>query len=536
MKNIQIIATIILVFLLSSCSSVKKYNEQVSKKHSPDELKKDVDYAYKRLIKLHPKLYLYISKEYLDYKFDSLKNKLNKPLTSVAFYKQLAPVITSIKQGHTSLKPPFKKQTKIEKQEKGKRVNPFNSIEFKKINDKVVVEKTFGTNNTILIGSEVLAIDNNKTSDLINSFKNLYTGDGYNKTFVPEFTRKYIGNFYLFTHGLKDSIQLSLKYKDSLYNKYIYAFEKKLEKETTPLKRLSKAEKKILKEKEKARKEWESKYGYNKYTKENTRNLKIIISDSTNNTSYLKIRSFSKGNYKDFYKEAFMKIDSAKSTNLIIDLRDNLGGRGTEVNELFSYLTNKEYYLIKPFEMTKASSWMYPYLHSKSTLIKSVSILLYPIAKIAQIFLVKNIDGKPHISRFSKLREPKKEYNYNGNIYVLINGISFSSSSLFSSNLKGSNRAFFVGDETGGGFSNTVAGQFVDIELPNSKLNLQFGLYNFKIPYEATPKGYGVKPDKYIEVKTLDKDEQLEWILKDIKSGNKNFKNKMNLEKNKKSP
>lgn len=518
MKNIQIIVIIVLVSLLSSCSSVKKYNEQVSQKHSPDKLKKDVDYAYKKLIKLHPNLYLYISKENLDYKFDSLKNKLTKPLSSIDFYKQLAPVIASIKQGHTSLDPPFKKQTKFEIKEKGKRINPFRSIEFKKIKDKVVVEKTFGINNTILIGSELLSIDNNKTSDLIKSFKHLRTGDGYNKTFVPEFTRKYIGHFYFKTHGLKDSIQLNLKYKDSLYTKYIYAFERKLKKETIHSKKLTKTEKKIIKEKVKARKKWESKYGYNKYREENTRDLKFIISDSIKTIAYLKIRGFNNGNYKDFYKDAFIKIDSAKCKNLIIDLRDNLGGRGTEVNELYSYLTNKEFYLIKPFEMTKASSWMYPFLHNKSVLTKSISVLLFPIAKIAQLFLVKNIDGKPHINMFSKLRKPKEKYNYNGKIYVLINGLSFSSSSFLSSNLKGSGRAFFVGDETGGGFNSTVAGQFVVIELPNSKVHLTFGLYNFEIPFEATPKGYGVKPDKYIEVETLANDKQLEWILRDIQS------------------
>ncbi len=519
MKNIKFII-ITIIFLLNSCSSVEKYNAQISKKHSPDELKQDVDYAYKKLKKLHPNLYLYVSKEKLDSKFESLKNNLTKPLSSIDFYKKFTPVVTSIKQGHTSVFPSYKKQTKTEIKEKGKRIYPFRSINFTNVQNKVIVARTYGKDSTTLVGSELLAIDNEKTNDLINSFKYLNTGDGYNTTFVPNITRKRIGSYYIRTHGLKDSIQLTFKYKDSIYNKYLFSYskKKKLKKDSIQVKKITKIEKKIIKEKAKARKKWERKYGYNKYTKENTRNLKFIISDSINTTAYLKIRGFHNGNYKDFYKETFKKIDSLKTKNLIIDLRDNLGGRLSEITDLYSYLTDKEHYFVTPFKMTKASSWMYPLFHSKSILTKSAVTLLFPLVKIAQIPLVKNINGVPHFNLSTKLKKPKKEHNYKGKIYVLINGNSFSASSVISNHLKANNRAFFVGDETGGAYNSTVAGQFADIVLPNSKVHLYFGIANLETPNKTTPDGYGVKPDKYIETTTIDKDEQLEWILNDIKT------------------
>ena len=50
---------IILSILFSSCKSVEKYNTQIAKKHSPEELKEDVDYAYAKLKKFHPNLYQY---------------------------------------------------------------------------------------------------------------------------------------------------------------------------------------------------------------------------------------------------------------------------------------------------------------------------------------------------------------------------------------------------------------------------------------------------------------------------------------------
>ena len=39
-----------------------------------------------------------------------------------------------------------------------------------------------------------------------------------------------------------------------------------------------------------------------------------------------------------------------------------------------------------------------------------------------------------------------------------------------------------------------------------------------KTPYTTDPDGYGVKPDIYIPTSKLEVDEQLEWVLNDIKN------------------
>jgi C-terminal processing protease CtpA/Prc len=55
----------------------------------------------------------------------------------------------------------------------------------------------------------------------------------------------------------------------------------------------------------------------------------------------MKIRSFNKGDLT-FYKESFRKIDSYKSKTLILDLRDNGGGRLNEI-DLYSYLADSTF-------------------------------------------------------------------------------------------------------------------------------------------------------------------------------------------------
>jgi len=513
----------LLVLLFASCASVEKYNQQITELHSAKELRRDTDYAYRKLQKLHPDLYWYISKEDLDEKFEVLKNNLNEPLSSKEFYKQFAPVIASIKQGHTGVYPPYRKKTKEEKKEKKKSENPFKPLKIQNIGTKLFIKKNYGKDSTLIIGSEIVSVNNEKTQDLVNYFKKLSTSDGYNKTFSPRITSMHFGNYYLNTHSKNDSILITLKNNDSIYSHYLYAkhtkksTSKKKINDTTQLK-ISRVEKKLAKKKKKKNKAWEYTYGYNNYTKEKTRDFKFIEQDSATTISYMKIRRFRNGGYKKFYKESFFKIDSAESTNLIIDLRDNLGGRLGEIDELYSYLTDKEYVFIEDAKMTKKTSFTYPRMHSKSWFKKSLTTLLYPAILVYQGFKVKNKKGDPYF-RFkqSKARMPKPN-NYVGNIYVLINGASFSASTVLSTHLKATERATFVGEETGGAYNGTVAGLFAPIELPNSKVNMKIGLMTIKTPYSTSPDGYGVKPDVYIPTSKLDLDEQLEWVLNDIKN------------------
>jgi len=520
-----ILKTIILlsVLILSSCKSVEKYNTQISKTHSSAELKEDIDYAYNKLKKLHPNLYQYISKESLDNKFKILKKELDQPLSSMEFYKKIAPVIISIRQGHTSVKSPHRLQAKKERKKKGARKGLFRTLKFNTLNDKIYVEKGYGKDSLITKGIELLKIEGQDVKDLVASYQSLDIGDGYNTTFVPEFTRKYIGSYYTKTNLLKDSIQITLKEKDSVFTKYLYAFEKeksKGEKDKNTIKKkkkkLTKSEKKSAKKKKKERLKWEYKYDYNKFTKEVVRDFEFI-KKGDNDIAYVKITNFTDGGYKDFYDEIFKKIDSAKTTNLIIDLRDNTGGSLREIAYFYSYMTDKEHQFINPAKMVKGRRWLYPKTHSRSAVMKTLSYVFFPVLKTYQLLKVKKIDGEPHfVFKSSKVQKPKECYNYKGKIYVLINAVSFSASSVLSTKLQATNRAFFVGEETGGAYNSTVAGNFANVILPNSKENLRIGIMVIDTPHKVTPDGYGVKPDKYIPKTTLETDEQFDWILKDI--------------------
>jgi len=518
MSKIRIICLALLLF--SGCASVKKYNQSISKLHSPEELQKDVDYAYQKITNLHPDLYWYISEDSLAKKFNKLKESIQNPMSSVDFYKQLSPVVASIRQGHTYVNPPKKKQTKKDIKENGRTVNPFKPFAFDNIDNKLIIRKNYGKDSTIIEGSEVLKVDNENTSDLIYSFQNLCTADGYNETFVPRYTITSFSRLYLNTRELKDSIQITLAKNDSVYSHYLFSHKKKesTEKDDTLQDTFpEKTNEKVTKKSKKQRKAWEKKYAYDKYRKHKNRSLEFLELDSVHEVSYIKIRGFEGGKYKKFYKECFSKIDSANSEYLIIDLRDNLGGALSEIHELYSYLTDKEYVFIEKSKMTRRTSFMYPYFHSPSALTKSAAVLFYPILAGIQLTKVRTNDGTPYLSFKSSKKTDPKTNNFKGKIYVLINGTSFSASCILSTNLHAAKRATFVGNETGGAYNGTVAGLRALIELPNSKVNMKVGLLTVNSPFTTSPDGYGIKPDIYISNSTLETDEQLEWILNDIK-------------------
>ncbi|WP_219006682.1 S41 family peptidase [Aquimarina litoralis] len=516
------------IIVLSSCASVEKYNTQISKKHSPEELKQDVDYAYKKLKRLHPDVYWYVSKEELDGKIDKLKNELTRPLTSKEFYKLFAPVITNVKQGHLSVHVPYLKQTKDEIKNKGKRDSPFNTVSFQAVGDQLFLKQVFKGDSTLIEGSEVIAIEDEKIDTLLPFFRTLHASDGYNKTFIPKFVGSRFGFFYTNTHKQKDSVLLHLKFKDSLYQKYLLANYDKPKKESnvkdtvkTVKKKLSKLEKKEAKEARKKLQKKNYKYGYNKKTEDYNRNFEFLKSDDSSAIAYMKIKSFTNGGYKEFYKESFAKIDSAKCKNLIIDLRGNLGGRLTEIDDLYSYLTDKEYVFIEKSKMTGRLSFLYPYFHSESITTKTLATLLSPVLGVYQLFKVKKENGETYFKfRHSKLREPKPN-NFGGKVYVLINGESFSASSVFSTHLKATKRATFVGEETGGAYNGTVAGNYAKIELPNSKINMRVGLLKINAPYTTEPDGYGIKPDISLKSEYNGEDKELEWVIGDIQASNK---------------
>ena len=532
MKKIFTFLSIALV--LASCASIEKHNLQVTKLHSVQDLHDDIDNVYKQLQRHHPRLYQFTTKETLDFKFDSLKKAITSPMDSRLFYKQLAAVTKYVGQGHMSVSPPSKRFKRKERKALQKTKFDVNNLDFEYLDDTLFISNARGK-DSVLINAEVLKINNEKSQNLIKKYKKIIASDGYNTTFHQRVAGKRIMGYYVRDNGRFDSITFTLRNADSTF---IQHYKRQPKKEVSkgsdstktdsikvlkPKRKLTKLEKKEKRLKAKKLKKDRQKYGYNSLTQENTRHLSFVGKDSA--VAMLRIKGFTRGDYKPFYEEVFTTLDTLKTKTLIIDLRDNFGGRLNEIMDLYSYLTDEKFTLINLSETNSRIPVM------KASMANSTSFggklllgIISPVVLTHNLLKTRKKEGKIYYKfKAAKAQEPKP-LNFKGKIYVIINGNSFSASSILSTQLKGSKRATIVGEETGGAYNGTVAGLYKIYVLPNTKISARIGLMHIDSKYKVEPDGYGVKPD--IEIiptyqDRLDKtDPELEWILEDNKKQN----------------
>ena len=500
------------ISLIISCVSVKKHNEKLQIPISVDKLQKDLDFTQRKLEELHPKLYWYISQQRLDFQFDSLKTSIQHPLKPNEFYQKLAPVIANIKEGHLRLNPYNKRLTKKEIKHLKNQKGLLNRYIFVIDQDRIFVKDNVSKIPNMNVGTEILKIHDIPVVDLLQKYNPLINSDGDNTTFQKYSMARRWPSFFTAEYGILDSVKIEGKYQNEMKTFYIY--REKISKEE---KKKTEKENKTLTKSETGKTK-----DYNIVSKSFNRDLQFPTQDST--VAYLKIKTFSGRYSRKFYKQSFALIKKSPTKYLILDVRDNLGGSLSEINNLYSYLVAEDFKFIKDMEVTSRTSMLNAnYFNEIPALTTPIAAITYPIYLIGTALSVKKISDKFYLKNngIFSLKKPKKN-NFDGKIYVLINGSSFSASSIIASKLKGDQRAFLVGEETGGANDGTVAGRYSTEILPHSKLKLPIGLMLVQPNIEFSNLKKGVFPNQEI-IPTLQevlekKDVQLEWIMEEIKS------------------
>lgn len=285
--------TAIFILSLTSCISVKKHNEKQAVCISPEKLKKDVDFAYSKLAELHPQLYWYISKERLDYKFDSVKKTITEPLTPLEFYFKLQPVITDIREGHLSLRIPSKRITKKQIKDLEKKKGMFSRFEYYVKDNRLFIIENKDSIENIKPGTEILSINTIPVSHYLNRYRQLISSDGFNTTFQPYFLKDLFFSYYVAEKGYEDKATF-----ETVYNG---------EKKNYNLTRESKSESDLIHDKENKKRTQEKKVNdYVAFSNSYNRNFKFLDRDST--VAYIKVKSFSSDYPGNFIRKPLKKL------------------------------------------------------------------------------------------------------------------------------------------------------------------------------------------------------------------------------------
>lgn len=464
--------------------------EQQPTIYQPEAMQADLSKFKNALIKTHPGLYTNQSPEKFEEMVNELMLETSKPMQATDFYKVVLKMIANIHDDHTSVK-------------------AFNHLGDIIANQKWLPFQIYVTNERIFMvnnlsnlqipeGSEILAIDGHLSNEILSETLKYFSSDGIHesptlyKLGVSYFTL--FGKLYPQIFGEKSSYNIS--YRD-------YKSKKILNAQVEPISGKNYIELKA------------KRYPSSIPTTE-AFDFKI---NRPGNYAILKINQFFKDSFTepentfpDYYKKCFREISDNKIENLIIDLRDNSGGKAANAAYLLQYFINKP--IIPAKKVTT--------LGNDDYFLKTTGVKL----NLDEDFgLAKQMDGTFKVTKSDALGELKKfdpieEYHFNGKLIVLINGGMVSAAGTAAGLLKEYTNAIMVGSETSGyaGISNGV--QKISILGGHTETAITIPLLHAVYTIDPAIQKRGVIPDYQISNSVQDilenRDAALEFALKNL--------------------
>ena len=483
MKDISARLLLILIMFtnLSVPAQAQKKSYDPEQVFSTAALREDFKFMRSSLEEGHPTLYWYTTKEELDQAFDETYLQIKGEMTEREYLQLLMPLIEKVHCIHTAIKASKAYETHLKQNARYFPLDIWIDPGY-----KLWVRKNNGSDTLVVRGDQVLSINNTTVEQLTQMFVDNTAVDGYIETAKFRFAEKRFSSLLRLYTGEPDTFMLEVvrNITDTLMLK-IPSLSKETEAQIAKDKQrhLNKnAEDKPFRNIENT----ESITGEKIYAKDGNE-FRFIANDSLK-TGYLIIKSFKGSGFNKLYKKTFRWLEEQQLENLVIDLRDNPGGSADAATLLMQYLS------AEPF----------PYY-------KSITI------KKRSFSFKKALDSKFGVFYFTKLRTKKKnasgvheirptvtknikagKLNYDGNVFVLTNGITGSASSLFAANMQYQKKAITIGEETGGGYDGCAGVISSYLTLPNSRVRVRFPLMQILTAAEGQEPGRGVLPDHSI--------------------------------------
>jgi len=226
--------------------------------------------------------------------------------------------------------------------------------------------------------------------------------------------------------------------------------------------------------------ELKKKYG----SRQNPEKYRLAFSEDQQLTKMSIASFYGDEQYYQFLKDAFQEIKSKGSKQLIIDVRNNPGGRSRAVDSLLNYLTDKSYSQYKSIGIRVSEELKANYKQKRPEL-------------YARIEKLPN-DTLFYMDSTAYKHEPNyKESAFTGEVYVLINERSNSAAATFAGVVKEKGLGTIVGNKATGE-NIRYYGDFLMYKLPNTKITFYVSPKEF-IQYGGTNLNQGVEPDVLIQ-------------------------------------
>ena len=434
-----------ILFSTSRCSSQSKGNmtlEEIKRNtFSVEQLKKDFAIMRSSLEEGSPSLYRYKSKEEISRLFDSVNKSFTHPQTIFRFHKTISQLLAGICDGHTKTFLPPAIMGNIYYAQK-----TLLPLELRFFGKEALVYRNY-TSENIQEGARIISINAVPMPELIERLMKRISSDACNTAYK---SKKLDGEF---------KYMLITEFEAA--NSFEVVFADKENKSTTvKLKAISFNE---------TRKALAEKYESSQSASENY----TVRYDDLLSVAFLDINSFAKekGNkYENFLDETFRTIKEKNIQKLVIDVRDNGGGRDENAALLLSYTAKGPF---KFYERRLMNHKRFSFL--KYTDDKKLNLMLKFYHK------EKTEDGYLLSLKWDKRINKPAPYAFTGKIFILVNGNTFSSAAAFVNNADHFTDAVFVGEECGGAYPGD-SGVVVTVTLPETGLQVNVPIVRFDLP------------------------------------------------------
>ncbi len=453
------------VFILTmSACSVSKEGYHPQKKIAPDLLKEDLRVFRGVLEQYHPSIYWFTPKDSMDEQFARVARAIKDSMTEMEFRNRLQYVLSEIQCGHTAVL--FSKNYV---RYLDTALLPVFPLSFKVWPDSMAVTSLIGRPHPLLKrGTIVYAVNGQSTRQLTDTLFHYLVTDG--NALIGKYqtlsTRGNFGTLYRSVFGMPEKISLEISdstgQRQTIQVKPYQPVKDTSSRKDTAKRRPAPAPRPMVNP---------------------IRNLQI---DTTLSSAYMTLNSFASGNkLRSFFRESFKTLRENQIKHLVIDVRSNGGGNAGLSTLLTRYLIDTTFKLADTlYAVTRNGDY-------------NKYIKRYWLIRLALPFITrKRADGHYHFRYFERhYYKPRRHNHFNGEVYILTGGNSFSATTLFAKALKGQKNVTILGEETGGGSYGNTAWMIPDVKLPNTHIRFRLPLFRLVMDKEAVAAGRGVMPD-----------------------------------------
>lgn len=450
-------------------------------KFDVESVKKDLSFLYQTLDKSHYDLYANTPKTVFNREFNRIKSTVNDSLSLIQIDRLFHPFVALTNEGHCSLELPI--SSYVLHLQKGGTLFPLDIY----FNDhKALVLDNFSSDSAIKVGDEIIAINGNPIDTILKACYKYVSGENI---YTKEISIESISfpRLYWIINDEETKFEVSIKRNDLIL--------KGIQITSIPAGAFEA-----------------------KKAKQNTRSNQTRVFQYINNIAYLRPGQFYNSeqqnsiqintsvldnrNFVRFIDSCFTIINDKKTSELIIDLRGNPGGAATFSNPLIAFFASEPFigaseFKIRTSEISK-KFWENVSDTSRLTMDIKKQILSREDGERFEI------DGAQY-----KYHPRNDSLKFDGNVYVLINNLTFSQAIEVAGMIKKYRFGILIGEPT----TPLMSANARQFKLPNTQLTVTFP----EAYYGDTSMINGVMPDYYIQDDILtDKDEILDYTIKMI--------------------